>query len=83
MLKGEQVRDFEYVDNLPDDHPDLLENCGMPRSQVQHLRKLGYSCLSDFDDQPDADILRQPNINRRVLIAIRQAQASRTRSFAG
>ncbi|MQW87813.1 hypothetical protein [Sinorhizobium saheli] len=65
---------------MPEDHPDRLENCGISKYSLSRLRSTYLTFLSDFDDKTDADILREPNLNRRVLTEIREAQARRKQS---
>lgn len=76
------ISEMEFVD-LPDDHPDRLENCGISKYSLSRLRSTYLTLLSDFDDKADVDILREPNVNRRVLRELREAQARRTRSEQG
>lgn len=68
------VKNFHQPDG---DDPDLLENCGISKLQVQRLRYWGFTRLSDFDGKSDIDILREPNTNRRTVSEIREAQARR------
>lgn len=63
---------FEF---LPEDHPDLLENSGMPKSFITRLRNAYFTRLTDFDNMSDVEILRQPNISSRIVKAIREARA--------
>ncbi|MUZ74454.1 hypothetical protein GOZ90_17335 [Agrobacterium vitis] len=63
--------------DLPENDPDLLENTGLPKSMVVRLQKSYFSRLSDFDGMDDIDMLRQPNVNRRMVEAIKAERASR------
>lgn len=76
------ISEMEFFD-LPADHPDRLENCGISKYSLARLRHTYLTLLSDFDEKTDVDILREPNVNRRVLREIREAQARRTQSEPG
>ncbi|MGY5795554.1 hypothetical protein ACXHXM_36190 len=67
----------EDIDDLPDNDPDLLENTALPKSMVARLRSSYFTRLSDFDGMDDIDILRQPNVNRRMVEAIKAERARR------
>lgn len=75
-----RVLKFDEEIDLPEDHPDRLEYCISPYA-VRRLRQPFRTRLSDFDGMTDADILREPNVNMRVLREIRRAQASASRSI--
>ncbi|UXT20411.1 hypothetical protein FY140_06650 [Agrobacterium tumefaciens] len=64
--------EFEF---LPEDHPDRLENSGMPKSVIDRLRNAHFTRLTDFDNMSDIEILREPNVSRRMIKAIREARA--------
>jgi hypothetical protein len=63
--------EFEH---LPEDHPDRLENSGMPKSFIDRLRGQHFTRLTDFDDMSDVEILRQPNVSGRMVKSIRAAR---------
>ncbi|WP_106727577.1 hypothetical protein [Pseudaminobacter soli (ex Li et al. 2025)] len=67
------ITNFEFV-FLPEDHPDRLENSGMSKLFVSRLR-INFTRLTDFDDMSDVEILRQPNVSRQMVKAIREARA--------
>jgi hypothetical protein len=66
--------DAEFED-LPDDHPDLLENSGLSKSHVSRLRNAYFRRLSDFDGMSDIEILREPGVTLRIVKAIREQRA--------
>ncbi|WP_349963343.1 hypothetical protein [Rhizobium sp. ZPR3] len=66
--------DAEF-DDLPDDDPDLLENCGLSKLYVSRLRNAYFRRLSDFDGMSDIEILREPGVSLRIVKAIREQRA--------
>ncbi len=65
----------EEFDDLPDDDPDLLENCGLSKLYVSRLRGAFFTRLSDFDGMSDMEILREPGVSSRIVKAIREQRA--------
>ncbi|MCM5693309.1 hypothetical protein M8037_32120 [Sinorhizobium meliloti] len=46
----------------------------MSKAFIHRLRNANFTRLTDFDDMSDIEILRQPNVSRRMVKAIREAR---------
>ncbi len=58
----------------PETYPDNLENFGLPQFAVRALRHSCIERLSQLDGMTHVEMLRLPNVNGRVVRAIREAQ---------